>query len=97
MTTETYTTILKEQCADAPPVEIELNISFEGDQMWIQPQGYGEKCAMDGEGRPVGMEIWQGRLRLIVVPDINNEEPQFIDLEKAKEIARTGATGAIKR
>ena len=88
MTTKIYTTILKEQCCDAPPAEIKVNIFFEGGQIWIGAEGYGEKCAMDGEGRPIGMEIWQGRLRLIVFPDINNEEPQIVDLENAKETAR---------
>ena len=33
MTRETYTTILKEQCCDAPPVEIKVNIFFEGGQI----------------------------------------------------------------
>jgi len=79
---------IKEQCPDAPHVEIKVNILSEGGQIWIQPQGYGEKCAMDGEGFPVGIEIWQGRLRLIAFDDINKEEPQIIDLEKAKESCR---------
>ena len=88
MAKETYTTSLKEQCSDALPLEIKVNILSEGGQLWIQPDGYGEKCAMDNEGWPVGIEIWQGRLRLIVFADINREDPQIIDLEKAKEIAR---------
>jgi len=87
---ETRTTefALKEQCPEVEPVEIKVNILFEGGQIWIQPQGYGEKCAMDDEGWPVGIEIWQGRLRLIVFDDINREDPQIIDLEKARETAR---------
>jgi len=88
MKTETYTTLLREQCCDAPPTELKAKVLFEGGQIWIGAEGYGEKCAMDGEGQPIGMEIWQGRLRLIVFPDINIEEPQIIDLEKAKESAR---------
>ena len=87
---ETKTTeyTIKEQCSDVPPIEIKVNILSEGGQIWIQPQGYGEKCTMDGEGFPIGIEIWQGRLRLIVFDDINREDPQIIDLEKAREIAR---------
>ena len=88
MSNETYTTTLKEQCPDVPPIEIKVNILSEGGQIWIQPQGYGEKCAMDDEGWPIGIEIWQGRLRLIVFDDINREDPQIIDLEKARETAR---------
>lgn len=88
MSQKTYTTRIKEQCPDSPQVQIKINILSEGGQLWIQPQGYGEKCAADGEGYPIGIEIWQGRLRLIVFDDINREEPQIIDLEKARETAR---------
>ena len=87
---ETKTTefAIKEQCPDVEPVEITVNILSEGGQIWIGAKGYGEKCAMDDEGWPVGIEIWQGRLRLIVFDDINREEPQIIDLENARETAR---------
>jgi len=81
--------IIKEQCPDAAPVEIKVNILSEGGQIWIHLQGYGEKCAMDGHGWPIGIEIWQGRLRLIVFDDINREDPQIIDLEKARESCRS--------
>jgi hypothetical protein len=88
MSNESYTTTLKEQCPDAPALEIKVKILSEGGQIWIQPEGFGEKCAIDNEGWPVGIEIWEGKLRLIVFDDINNEEPQIIDLEKARETAR---------
>jgi hypothetical protein len=84
--TKTFT--LKEQCPDAPPIEIKVNILSEGGKIWIQPEGYGEKCSADGEGYPIGLEIWQGKLRLIVFDDINREDPQIIDLDKAKESYR---------
>jgi len=63
-------------------------ILSEGGKIWIQPQGYGDKCSADGAGWPIAIEIWQGRLRLIVFDDINEEEPQIIDLEKSKESCR---------
>ena len=88
MAKETFTTTLKEQCPDNAPIGIEVNILSESGQIWIQPKGYGEKCAMDDEGWPVGIEIWQGKLRLIVFVDINREDPQIVDLEKSKETAR---------
>lgn len=93
MSEKSYTTKIKKQCPDAAPVEIEVNIISEGGQIWIQPRGYGEKCAIDGEGYPVGMEIWQGRLRLIVFDKINREDPQVIDLEKARETTRKEVPG----
>ena len=83
-----YKTKIKEQCSDFEPTEIEVNILCECGQIWIQPEGYGEKCTIDNEGYPIGIEIWQGKLRLIVFNDINSEEPQIIDLEKAKESCR---------
>ncbi len=83
-----YTTIIKEQCSESEPVEIKMNILFKGGQIWIQPEGYGEKCVMDGEEYPIGIEIWQGKLRLLVFDDISNEEAKIIDLENAKESRR---------
>ena len=88
MSEKKYTITIKEQCPNYTPVEVMVNILSEGGQIWIQPQGYGEKCAADDEGFPIGIEIWQGRLRLIVFDDINREEPQIIDIEKARETAR---------
>jgi len=54
MAKEIHTIDIKEQCPDARPVEIKVNILSEGGQIWIQPEGYGEKCALDGQGWPVG-------------------------------------------
>jgi hypothetical protein len=88
MSENNYTTTIKEQCSDSAPVELEVNILCENGQIWIQPDGFGEKCTIDGQGYPVGIEIWQGKLRLIVFNDINSEEPQIIDLERAKESCR---------
>ena len=88
MSEKTYTINIKEQCPDVPLLEIKVKILSEGGQIWIQPQGYGEKCAVDGHGFPIGIEIWQNRLRLLVFDDINREDPQIIDLENAKETAR---------
>ena len=89
MPEKTYTTTIKEQCPEFPAVEIGINILTKGGQIWIQPKGYGEKCAVEGKGFPIGLEIWQGRLRLIVFNDINSEEPQIINLDNAKETARS--------
>jgi hypothetical protein len=86
--TKSHKTILTEQGPDALPLAIRVNIVSEGGQLWLQPEGYGEKCAAEGEGFPIGIEIWQGRLRLIIFDDITREDPQIIDLEKAKEDCR---------
>lgn len=80
--------ILKEQSADCPKAAIPIRLVCENGQLWIQPDGYGEKCILDGEGSPVGLEIWEGKLRLVVFNDINSEDPQIISLENAKESCR---------
>jgi hypothetical protein len=79
---------LQEQSPVFDPKAIMLRLMAENGQLWIQPQGYGEKCTEDGEGSPVGIEIWEGRLRVVVFDDINSEDPRIIDLENAKETAR---------
>ena len=88
MSKNTFTMTLKEQCADVPKRQIKVKLLTEGGQLWIQPEGYGDKCSAEGHGCPVGLEIWQGRLRLIVYDDINEEDPQIIDLKNARETAR---------
>jgi len=88
MSKKTLTITLKEQCADVPAKEIKVKLLSEGGKLWIRPKGYSDKCSADGHGYPVGLEIWQGRLRLIVFDDINAEDPKFIDLENARESNR---------
>jgi hypothetical protein len=80
--------ITEQYCDSLLHSKIKVKIMSEGGQIWIHPEGYGEKCAADGESFPIGIELWQGRLRLVVFNDINSEEPQIIDLESARETAR---------
>ena len=82
---------LQEQSPQYPQKSIKLKLLAENQQLWIRPEGYGEKCTEDGQGSPVGLEIWQGRLRLVVFDDINSEDPQIIDLEDAREFRRIDA------
>ena len=79
---------ISEQCSDAPGKKLPVNIMAELGKLWVQPVGYSDKTSADGHGWPIGMEIWQGRLRLIVFDDINTEEPKIIDLENAAEESR---------
>jgi len=85
---ETFNTSIKEQCTDSPAKAVRINLLSEAGKLWIQPEGYGTKTSADGHGFPVSLEIWEGRLRLIVFSDINVEDPQIIDLENARETAR---------
>ena len=79
---------ISEQCSDVPCKKLPVNIMAELGKLWVQPVGYGDKTSADGQGWPIGLEIWQGRLRLIVFDDINTEDPQIIDMEKTRETAR---------
>ena len=51
----------------------------------IFPEGYGDFGSAEGHGCPVFLELYQGRLRLIVFPDINDQDPTIIDLEAARD------------
>jgi len=79
---------ISEQCSELPCKKLPVNIMVESGKLWVQPIGYGDKTSADGHGWPIGLEIWQGRLRLIIFDDINTEEPKIIDLEKAREDSR---------
>ena len=54
----------------------------------IKVRGYGDHDSQDGHGCPIILERLNGRLRLVVYNDINDEEPQIIDLEGARESER---------
>lgn len=50
--------------------------------------GYGTSDMADGHGSPIILELWEGRLRLIAWPNINEYDPTIIDMEGARETAR---------
>ena len=79
---------ISEQCSEVPRKKIPVNIMAEQGKLWVRPAGYGDKTSADGHGWPIGLEIWQGRLRLIIFDDINEEDPKIIDLENATEDSR---------
>ena len=86
--TESFGILLQEQSSDEPARTITVKLLSEAGKLWIRPDGYGDKTSQDGCGYPIGLEIWEGRLRLIIFDDINREDPKIIDLEKARESGR---------
>ena len=88
MNTDSFTLLLQEQSSDEPPRTIKVELLSEAGKLWMRPDGYGDKTSQDGFGYPIGLEIWEGHLRLIVFDNINWEDPQIIDLEKARENCR---------
>ena len=81
---QSLTTHLTDADPDHPgfiPVRIVSNQSA----ISIFPEGFGDFGSAPGHGCPVFLELYKGRLRLIVFPDINNQEPTIIDLEAARD------------
>lgn len=67
-------------------VKVELGTNYAID---VIPEGFGNATMTDGHGVPVILELWEGRLRLLVWADINQEDPtHIIDLEGAREDKR---------
>ncbi len=54
----------------------------------IKPKGYGDFASADGCGVPIIVEVYEGRLRVILFPDINKDDATVIDMEGAREDAR---------
>ena len=62
----------------------------------IYPQGQGDFGSADGHGCPLFIEFYQGRLRVIAFPNINEQDPQIIDLSGAREDTRLNDEGSTK-
>lgn len=74
-----------------PPTRDEVVVSGEKDGLGVMLaiKGYGDHCSADGDGHPILLERFQGRLRLVVWADINQEDhTHIIDLEDAREDKR---------
>jgi len=54
----------------------------------VYPMAYGDFGSTDGHGCPLFIELYQGRLRVIAFPNINEQDPQIIDLDAAREDTR---------
>jgi len=81
---QSLTTILTNADPDhhgSLPIKIVSNDSA----ISIFPEGYGDFGSAPGHGFPVFLELYEGRLRLVVFPDINDQEPTIIALEAARD------------
>ena len=82
--TQSMTTILN----DADPKQrgsLNVRVTADSSTISIFPEGYGDFGSADGHGCPVFLELYEGRLRLIVFADINAQDPTIINLEAARE------------
>ena len=66
--------------------KVKVSLENDGLALLVHPEGYG---VWDGEYAPILIEQHEGKMRLIVWGDINDEEPtHIIDLEGARETDR---------
>jgi len=75
-------------CDEATGKEYSGKIKASHGSLFISVEGYGEMCSNDGEGSPIAVEVFDGKLRVIAWQDINEEEGTVLDMSKAKESLR---------
>ena len=63
----------------------EITLVVEARGVSIEAKGYGDFGSSEGNGSPIFLELYRGNLRLVVSPDIKEEEPMIVDLAGAKE------------
>ena len=70
----------------APPVRGRVEVQKHGQNLILRFEGFGDHNSEDGYGAPVLVENWEGKLRVVVWADINQEDPtHVIDLTGARE------------
>lgn len=84
----TVNTQIEDVESDDGSEKIEVTIEHTGCSLYIGAKGYGNNGSQDGHGMIAKLELWEGKLQLLVWDDINEQDPVVIDLEKAKESNR---------
>ena len=70
---------------DVSPETLPVRIEVRNGTIYLRPEGYGDLIQ---EGIPALVELYEGQLRVVIWADINEEEPQVIILDDAKETNR---------
>jgi hypothetical protein len=66
--------------------EMRCKVSLTSSELSIQPEGTG---TFEGDFAPILLEFWEGKVRLLVWADINDQDPtHVIELPGALEAAR---------
>lgn len=85
----TYRMKLKDAFDDKSTLDLKLEVSPSDRLLVIGAEGYGEMTANPGEGHPILVEYHEGKLRVLIWADINQEDPtDIIDLSGALESNR---------
>ena len=84
-----FNTMLVDQMSDDSTPQLKTSIETHNGQIFINADGYGDYCSMNGKGNPIIIELANGVLRVVVWSDINKEDhTHIITLENAKESNR---------
>ena len=87
LTTDKVTFTLVDQAdPEAPPVTGSIKVDHNG--VYIAIDGYGEHSAEIGTGSPVGLELYEGKVRVLVWDDINTDDAIIMEMDNAKESNR---------
>ena len=87
--------LIKNLTDSDPDHDGSISVRFVSNQSAISifPEGYGDFGSAPDHGCPVFLELYKGRLRLIVFPDINDQKPTIIDLEAARDEQHVACDG----
>lgn len=84
---ESFRTQIADVSNDSDPQTVVVTSARDG--LTISPEGFGVKTMEDDFNGIILLEKYEGRLRLLVWGDINEEDPtHIIDLEQARLSAR---------
>lgn len=79
-------TLILDDFGENPGTSQLLHIEGDNNHLAIRPEGYGESSAVEGHGFPILIEKYDGKLRLVVWGDINQQDPtHIICLDGAQE------------
>jgi hypothetical protein len=73
---------------DETKPDLEAEIVITHSSISINAKGYGDGCSQDGHGTPIMIEQSGGDLRAILWTDINEQDPQIVSMEGARENKR---------
>ncbi len=76
---------IQEQSPDHPKKSAKVEVLNNSSTLWIRVEGYGDKVSQDGSGAIIGVELWEGQLRVLAYSDINDEDCQTLNMEKSNE------------
>jgi len=60
-------------------------VFLDNGKIYIRVNGYGTMTEKKGYGLPIAVETWDNNLRALLWTDIDNEDPEIISMENAKE------------